>query len=58
MNGIEIKGVTLFLAKIPKRKGLCFYFQEGNSIYPVAYVSDKLEPVAIDKWNKMIEGLK
>lgn len=54
MNGFSINGVTLELTRLPGRKGLAFCFVEGGSLYPVAYVSQKLEKVAIAKWQKML----
>ena len=54
MNGFEVNGVSLYLTHIPSRKGLVFCFMEGGSLYPVAYVSPKLEAVAINEWKKML----
>lgn len=56
MDGLKKNGVTIFLGRIPPRKSLCFYFEEGSSIYPVAYVSKKLEDIAIEKWAKFLSG--
>ena len=55
MDGLRKNDVALFLTKIPYRKGLAFCFSDGNGIYPVAYVSKKLEKMAIEKWEKMIK---
>ena len=54
MNGLSINSITLELTRLPGRKGLAFCFVEGGSLYPVAYVSQKLEGVAIAKWQKML----
>lgn len=54
MNGLEVNGVTLYLTRIPGRKGLAFCFLDGSVISPVAYVSEKLEDMAIVKWKKML----
>jgi len=54
MNGLEVNGVTLYLTHIPNRKGLVFCFMDGGSIYPVAYVSKKLEDMAIKEGKKML----
>ena len=54
MDGLEVNGVSLYLTHIPTRKGLVFCFMEGGSIYPVAYVSKKLEDMAIKEWKKML----
>jgi hypothetical protein len=58
MDGIKMNGVTLFLGYLPIRKSLCFYFEKGCSIYPVAYVSKKLEPKAIELWEEFVSGIK
>ena len=54
MDGLEVNDVSLYLTHIPTRKGLVFCFMEGGSIYPVAYVSKKLENMAIKEWKKML----
>lgn len=30
----------------------------GKGFYPVAYVSEKLEPIAVAKWQKMLSGIE
>ena len=54
MDGLSINGVSLYLTSIPSRKGLAFCFIDGSSLYPVAYVSAKLEDMAIKEWKKML----
>jgi hypothetical protein len=54
MNGLKIRGVTLFIGNIPNRKQLCFYFQEGNCIYPIAYVRKEYSAQAIRLWKTML----
>ncbi|MCK4528907.1 hypothetical protein KAW18_16175 [candidate division WOR-3 bacterium] len=54
MDGFEVNGISLYLTHIPNRKGLVFCFMEGGSLYPVAYVSAKLEERAINEWKKML----
>ena len=54
MDGLEVNGVSLYLTHIPGRKSLVFCFMEGGSIYPVAYVSAKLEDMAVKEWKKML----
>lgn len=54
MDGLSINGVSLYLTSIPGRKGLAFCFMDGSSLYPVAYVSAKLEDMAIKEWKKML----
>ena len=54
MDGLEVNGVTLYLTHIPTRKGLVFCFMDGGSLYPVAYVSKKLEDMAVTEWKKML----
>ena len=54
MDGLEVNGVSLYLTHIPNRKNLVFCFMEGGSLYPVAYVSAKLEDMAIKEWKKML----
>ena len=58
MDGLSINDVSLYLTHIPGRKGLVFCFMEGSSLYPVAYVSAKLEDVAIKEWKKMLGDKK
>lgn len=57
MEGIKINGVSLYIGKIPGRKQNCFYFQEGNVIYPVAYIKDRHMKDAEYYWNKMLDGV-
>ena len=54
MDGIKMNDVSLFLGKIPNRKQECFYFAEGTSLYPIAYVSKANLPEAKRLWGKMI----
>ena len=54
MDGLEVNGVSLYLTHIPSRKGLVFCFVDGGSMYPVAYVSTKLEGMAVKEWKKML----
>ena len=54
MDGLVVNGVSLYLTHISNRKGLVFCFMDGGSLYPVAYVSAKLEDMAIKEWKKML----
>ena len=54
MDGLEVNGVTLYLTHIPSRKNLAFCFMDGGCLYPVAYVSAKLEDMAVKEWKKML----
>lgn len=54
MDGLSINGISLYLSHIPGRKGLAFCFIEGGHLYPVAYVSAKLEDMAVGEWKKML----
>ena len=54
MDGLEVNGISLYLTHIPNKKGLVFCFMDGGSLYPVAYVSAKLEDMAINEWKKML----
>ncbi len=58
MEGIRMNGVTLFLGKVPNRKQHCFYFDEGNVCYPVAYISAKNLPEAQRLWAKFIGSIQ
>lgn len=59
MDGLRINsGVTLFLGKIPLRKQECFYFAEGTSLIPVAYVSEKNLAEAKRLWGRLLEGAR
>ena len=53
MYGLKIGEITMFLGKIPNRKQWCFYFAEGTSLIPVAYVADKSLPEAQRLWAEM-----
>lgn len=54
MNGLQIHGVTLFLGKIQGRKQECFYFMEGNTQYPVAYIRRECLADAKRLWGTFI----
>ena len=54
MDGLKVNGVTLYLTHIPGRKSLVFCFMDGGKLCPVAYVSAKLENMAIKEWKKML----
>ena len=54
MDGLKLNGVTLFFGKMPNRKQDCFYFAEGTTLYPVAYVRKELLKDAQRLWGKMI----
>ena len=54
MDGIRLNGVGLFLGHLPNKKLLCFYFEKDNCVYPVAYISEKLEKEAIECWGEFI----
>ena len=56
MDGLKLNGITLFLGKIPVRKQECFYFAEGTSLIPVAYIPKALLPEAKRLWGKMISN--
>ena len=58
MDGLRIGKVTLFLEKIPNRKGLAFVFQKDGNLYPVAYVNSKLKDKAIEHWEEILGELK
>jgi len=57
MDGLKIGNIALFLGKIPNRKRECFYFAEGTSLIPVAYITEKNLVEAKRLWSKMIEPL-
>lgn len=57
MNGLRIKDVSLYMGKIPGRKQECFYFAEGNNLYPVAFISKNNLENARRLWGKMLEGI-
>jgi len=57
MDGIRINEVSLFLGKIPGRKQQGFYFAEGTSLIPVAYISEANLPEAKRLWDKMLEPI-
>ena len=54
MNGLRANGVSLFLGKIPTRKQECFYFAEGTSLIPVAYIKKENLDEAKRLWAKFI----
>lgn len=56
MDGIKTT-ITLYLTQMPGRKGLAFCFEDNGVLCPVAYVSEKLRQVAIEKWTKLVDGL-
>ena len=56
MDGIRIHDVTLYLSKMPYRKGLAFVFQDGCRLIPVAYVSKGNEDEAIEYWQRFLDG--
>jgi len=58
MDGLKLNGVTLFLGKIPNRKQECFYFVEGTTLYPVAYIHKELLKDAQRLWDKMLGVMK
>ncbi len=53
MDGIKSQGISLFLTKIPNRKGLSFCFEKEGVLYPVSYVPKKYENLAVEMWKKM-----
>ncbi len=55
MEGLKINEISLFLGKMPGRKQECFYFVEGNHLYPVAYISEKNLLEAKRLWGTMLE---
>lgn len=55
MDGIKINGITLFLGKLPNRKQECFYFAEGTSLIPVAYIKDSKLKDAKLLWKKLTQ---
>jgi len=57
MDGIKANGVILFLTRLPNRKGISFCFEDEGVLYPVAYVSEKLNPKAVELWDKLTKGL-
>jgi len=54
MNGFSANGVKLFLGKVPGRKQECFYFEEGATCYPVAYISKQSLLEAKRLWAKLL----
>ena len=54
MDGLKLHNVSLFLGKIPCRKQECFYFAEGTTFLPVAYISETNLPEAKRLWGKFI----
>lgn len=50
MDGLKRGGVTLFLGKLPHRKQECFYFAEGATLTPAAYVSERDLPEVKRLW--------
>ena len=50
-------GVRLTIGRLPSRKSLCFYFTEGNAIYPVAYIKTSVLDDAERLWDKLLEGI-
>lgn len=58
MDGLKRNGITLFLGKIPSRKQECFYFLEGTTLYPVAYIRKELLTDIKRLWAIMLEGLE
>jgi len=57
MDGLKINDVSLFLGKIPNRKQECFYFAEGTTLYPVAYIRKESLNDARRLWAKMIGAI-
>lgn len=53
MYGLKHNGVTIYLGLLPGRKSLCFYFDKGTEIIPVAYVRRGLEAMAIRLWQEL-----
>ncbi len=53
MDGIKSNGVSLFLGKMLHRKQECFYFAEGTTLYPVAYINKRNLPEAKRLWGQM-----
>jgi len=58
MDGLEVNGVALYLTHIPGRKSLVFCFIDEGRLCPVAYVSAKLEDMAVKEWKKMLGDSK
>ena len=59
MDGLQIReqDIVLFLGKLPNRKQECFYFAEGTSLIPVAYISEKNLPEAKRLWQMMLDAV-
>ena len=59
MDGLQIReqDIVLFLGKLPSRKQDCFYFAEGTSLIPVAYISEKNLPEAKRLWQMMLDAV-
>lgn len=57
MQGISTGKVSLYLTELEGRKGLCFMFGEGNTFYPVAYVSARNDAKAREMWQKLIDPI-
>lgn len=55
MDGIKANGVILFLGKVPNRKQECFYFIEGSTLHPIAYISQQNLSKAKRLWEKLTE---
>jgi len=58
MDGIKINGVTLFVGKLPRRKQACFYFTDGTTLFPVAYIRPEYESMVNHNWQKMLDGIQ
>lgn len=54
MNGLKINNITLFVGYLPNRKQACFYFQDGASIYPVAYIKKERMAQTVRLWETML----
>ena len=54
MNGLRRNNITLFLGKVPCRKQECFYFAEGTTLIPIAYISKTNLAEAKRLWGKFI----
>ena len=56
MDGIRIGDVALFLTRMPDRKGLAFVFQDGSTLYPVAYIATQHEAAACRYWQAFLDA--
>jgi len=52
-----VTGVKMGLGKLPGREQECFYFEEGNVIYPFAFIRNKNLEEAKRLWDLLLTGI-